>query len=228
MTPNDPNSIESADIVPTRTSDTVAESPAADPAPDLAELLKKAETEVAELREAWLRARADAENTRKQAQADIAKTYKYAIEKFAEDLLPVKDALEQTLAAENVTPETLKSGAELTLKALEAAFGRAQITEINPVGEKFDPHRHQAMMTVESREPPNSVVTVYQKGYLINDRTLRPALVAVAKPGGKEDESSPQNSTSAGAGAPPARRRILTTEDPRLAASPRPDARGSP
>src|SRR5438045_453454 len=182
MTPNEPNSIESADVVPAKTGETVADSAPADPAPDLSALLKKAETEVADLRDAWLRARADAENTRKQAQADIAKTYKYAIEKFAEDLLPVKDALEQTLAAENVTPETLKSGAELTLKALQNAFGRAQITEINPVGEKFDPHRHQAMMTVESREPQNTVVTVYQKGYLINDRMLRPALVAVAQP----------------------------------------------
>ena len=200
MTPNDPNSRESAEIVPTRMGETVADSAPADPAPDLAELLKKAEKEVTDLRDAWLRARADAENTRKQAQADIAKTYKYAIEKFAEDLLPVKDALEQTLTAENVTPETLKSGAELTLKALEAAFGRAQITEINPVGEKFDPYRHQAMMTVESREPPNTVVTVYQKGYLINDRTLRPALVAVAKPTTKPDESSPQTSGGSASG----------------------------
>jgi molecular chaperone GrpE len=190
MTPNDPHSIESGDVAPEKARNDAADSGSADPAADLAELLKKAESEAADLRDAWLRARADADNTRKQAQADIAKTYKYAVEKFAEDLLPVKDALEQTLAAEKVTPETLKSGAELTLKALQAAFGRAQITEINPVGEKFDPHRHQAMMTVESREPPNTVVTVYQKGYLINDRTLRPALVAVAKPASKDDESS--------------------------------------
>src|SRR5207302_11384439 len=126
MTPNDPNSREPAEIVPIQTGETVADSAPADPAPDLADLLKKAETEVADLRDAWLRARADAENTRKQAQADIAKTYKYAIEKFAEDLLPVKDALEQTLAAENATPETLKAGAELTLEALEPALGRAQ------------------------------------------------------------------------------------------------------
>jgi molecular chaperone GrpE len=190
MTSDDPQSFESADIVPTQRSEKVPDSEPADPAPDVAELLKKAETEVADLRDAWLRARADADNPRKQAQVDIAKTYKYAVEKFAEDLLPVKDALEQTLAAENVTPETLKSGAELTLKSLQAAFGRAQISEINPVGEKFDPHRHQAMMTVESREPPNTVVTVYQKGYLINDRVLRPALVAVAKSSSKEDEPS--------------------------------------
>ena len=181
MTPNDQNPRGEADIVSSSAPESVSQTPTTDPAPDLGELLKKAETEVADLRDAWLRARADVENTRKQAQADVAKAYKYAIEKFAEDLLPVKDALEQTLSAENVTIETLKSGSELTLKALDAAFGRAQITEINPVGEKFDPHRHQAMMTVESREPPNTVVTVYQKGYLINDRMLRPALVAVAK-----------------------------------------------
>jgi len=200
MTSDDPQSLESADIVPTQRSEKIPDSGPADPAPDLAELLKKAETEVADLRDAWLRARADADNTRKQAQADIAKTHKYAVEKFAEDLLPVKDALEQTLAAENVTPATLKSGAELTLKSLQAAFGRAQITEINPAGEKFDPHRHQAMMTVESREPPNTVVTVYQKGYLINDRTLRPALVAVATAPSKEDAPSPTASGNSPSG----------------------------
>jgi len=181
MTPDPPNTFpdERADFEPA--VETGADNTATDPAPDLSDLLKKAEDEAMGLRDAWLRARADAENARKQAQVDIARAHKYAVEKFAEDLLPVKDALEQTLAAENVTPETLKSGAELTLKALSAAFGRAQIAEIDPVGEKFDPHRHQAMMTVESKEPANTVVTVYQKGYLINDRTLRPALVAVAK-----------------------------------------------
>jgi molecular chaperone GrpE len=164
-----------------RSADRVADVPAADPAPDLTDLLKKAESEVAGLRDAWLRARAETDNVRKQAQADVAKAYKYAVEKFAEDLLPVKDALEQTLAADNVSPETLKSGAELTLKALQSAFSRAQIVEIDPAGEKFDPHRHQAMQMVDSKQPPNTVVTVFQKGYLINDRTLRPALVTVAK-----------------------------------------------
>ena len=181
MTPNDPRSLEPAHVIPANAGENSADSRPVDPAPDLVELLKKAETEVADLRDAWLRARADADNTRKQAQADIAKTYKYAIEKFAEDLLPVKDALEQTLAADKVTPETLKSGAELTLKALASAFGRAQVVEINPAGEKFDPHRHQAMQLVDSKQAPNTVVTVFQKGYLINDRTLRPALVSVAK-----------------------------------------------
>src|SRR5438045_8409513 len=103
MTPNDPNSRKSAEIVPAKTSEAVADSAPADPAPDLADLLKKAEIEVADLRDAWLRARADAENTRKQAQADVAKAYKYAIEKFAEDMLPGKEALEHTLTAEDVT-----------------------------------------------------------------------------------------------------------------------------
>jgi molecular chaperone GrpE len=192
MTPNDPHSTDmpvKAGDGPRGLADSVQDARPADPAPDLTELLHKAEAEVADLREAWLRARADAENARKQAQADLARAHKYAIEKFAEDLLPVKDALEQTLAADNVSLETLKSGADLTLKALGQAFSRAQITEVNPEGEKFDPHRHQAMMTVESRQAPNTVVTVYQKGYLLNDRTLRPALVAVAKT--PEGEASP-------------------------------------
>jgi molecular chaperone GrpE len=144
--------------------------------------LERALAEAAEMKDAWLRARAEVENVRRQGQADVAKAYKYAIEKFAEDLLAVKDALEQTLAADqSVSIETLKSGADLTLKTLDAAFGRAQIREVNPVGQKFDPHLHQAMQAVESDLPPNTVVTVFQKGYLINDRVLRPALVTVSK-----------------------------------------------
>ncbi|MGE5169320.1 MAG: nucleotide exchange factor GrpE [Rudaea sp.] len=144
--------------------------------------VEKAQAEIAEMKDAWLRARAEVENVRRQGQADVARAHKYAIEKFAEDLLPVKDALEQTLAADaSVSVETLKAGAELTLKALSAAFGRAQIREIDPTGQKFDPHQHQAMQAVESDLPPNTVVTVFQKGYLLNDRVLRPALVTVSK-----------------------------------------------
>jgi molecular chaperone GrpE len=136
----------------------------------------------AELKDAWLRARADTENVRRQGQADVARAHKYAIETFAKELLPVRDALEQTLAADaSVSVETLKTGAELTLKSLDAAFARAQITEVDPAGQKFDPHRHEAMQVVPSDLPPNTVVTVFQKGYLINDRVLRPALVTVAK-----------------------------------------------
>ncbi|MEO8347214.1 MAG: nucleotide exchange factor GrpE [Betaproteobacteria bacterium] len=153
-------------------------------ADDLIPQLIKAESEVAELKDAWLRARAETDNVRKQSLADVARAHKYAVERFAEDLLPVKDALEQSLAAGNVTLETLKSGAELTLKALNASFDRAQVVELNPVGEKYDPHRHQAMQMVDADQAPNTVVNVFQKGYLINDRVLRPALVTVAK--GKE------------------------------------------
>jgi molecular chaperone GrpE len=146
--------------------------------------LAKAQAEAAEMRDAWLRARAETENVRRQAQLDISKAHKYAIEKFAEDLLPVKDALEHALATdESVPAETLREGSDLTLKALNAAFGRAAIREVDPVGEKFDPHVHQAMSVVDSDLPPNTVVTVYQKGYLLNDRVLRPALVTVSKSG---------------------------------------------
>ncbi len=157
------------------------DAPLADPAPDLLELLQKAEAEVADLRDAWLRARADLENARKQAALDVTKAHKFAIEKFAADLLPVADSLQQALAVEHATPEQLRAGVELTLKQLQAAFGRAQLAEIDPAGEKFDPHRHQAMQMVESDQPANTVVQVFQKGYALNDRVLRPALVAVAK-----------------------------------------------
>ena len=144
--------------------------------------LQKARTEAEEMKDSWLRARAEIENVRRQGQADVARAHKYAVEKFAEDLLPVKDALEQTVSADaSVSIDTLKAGAELTLKSLNAAFSRAQIRELNPVGQKFDPHQHQAMQAVVSDQPPGTVVTVFQKGYMINDRVLRPALVTVAK-----------------------------------------------
>src|SRR5689334_8879761 len=150
--------------------------------PEQSAQLERALAESAEMKDAWLRARAEIENVRRQGQADVARAHKYAIEKFAEDLLAVKDALEQTLASgESVSRETLKSGVELTLKALDAAFARAQIRQIDPAGQKFDPHQQQAMQAVDSDLPPNTVVTVFQKGYLINDRVLRPALVSVAK-----------------------------------------------
>ena len=159
-------------------------SPAADAAgpADMAALLDKAQAEAAELKDAWLRARADVENVRKQAAADVARAHKFALERFAEDLLPVKDSLEQSLGVVNATPEQLRAGVELTLKQLSAALARAQIAEVDPAGERFDPHRHQAMQMVPSDQPANTVVQVFQKGYLLNDRVLRPAMVSVAKP----------------------------------------------
>jgi molecular chaperone GrpE len=166
--------------------DVVGGGVAADPAPDIAALLKQVETEAAELRDAWLRSRAEMENMRKHAAADDARAHKYGIERFANELLAVKDSLESSLAADNASRETLRAGVELTLKQLAAAFEKSQVTEIEAQGRKFDPHRHQAMAMVESAEPPNSVVQVFQKGYLLADRVLRPAMVAVAKSGSGE------------------------------------------
>jgi molecular chaperone GrpE len=156
----------------------------AEPAAHLAALLKEAEDEAARVKDAWLRAKAETENIRKQAQNDIVKAHKYAIERFAQELLTVRDALELTLATPNTTTEALKDGVELTLKNLNAAFEKARVVEINPAGEKYDPHRHQAMTMIESDQAPGTVVQVFQKGYLLNDRVLRPALVAVAKAAG--------------------------------------------
>jgi molecular chaperone GrpE len=151
-------------------------APAAPPTDELA----KAQAEIASLKDAFLRAKAETDNARKIAQADVAKAHKFAIESFAEDLLPVKDALEKALATPNQTVESLKAGAELTLKALSNALSRGGVVEVDPAGQKFDPNRHQAMQLVPSSQPANTVVDVYQKGYLINDRILRPALVTVS------------------------------------------------
>ena len=176
MTPQDPRT--DGPPLEAGNPDTAA---AGDATSDIETLLHKAETEAAELKDAWLRARAESENTRRQAQQDLARATKFAIEKFASDLLPVKDALEQALATENSTVETLRSGTELTLKNLQSAFSRANVQEIDPVGEKFDPHRHQAVQMVDSDQPANTVVSVFQKGYVLNDRVLRPAMVTVAR-----------------------------------------------
>jgi len=165
--------------------DTMFGAPAAEttiePAQDLGELLKKAETEAAELKDAWLRARAETENVRKQAHNDVLKAHKYAIERFSKELLTVRDALELALATPHDTIDALKDGVELTLKNLNAAFEKAQVAEIDPMGEKYDPHKHQAVTMIESDQPAGTVVQVFQKGYLLNDRVLRPAMVAVAK-----------------------------------------------
>jgi molecular chaperone GrpE len=149
--------------------------------PSVEELLKQAELNAQEHHDAWLRAKADAENIRKRAQTDVANAHKYAVENFSSELLAVKDSLEAALAVENSTVEAMKSGVELTLRQLSSVFEKFNITELNPVGQKFDPHVHQAMSAVESDEAPNTVIGVMQKGYRLNDRVLRPALVMVSK-----------------------------------------------
>lgn len=152
------------------------------PAKTLEELLAEAEAKVQEQREAWLRAMADAENARKRAQADIASAHKYGVERIAESLVPVMDSLQAALADQASDTATLRSGVELTLKQLQAAFEKAAVAEVNPASrEKFDPHHHQAMMAVESDAEPNTIVAVMQKGYRLHDRVIRPALVTVAK-----------------------------------------------
>jgi len=154
---------------------------AMDVTPSLEETLRKAELNAEEHHDAWLRAKAETENVRRRAQEDIAKAAKFAVERFAGELLAVKDSLEAALSADSPSVDSLKSGTELTLKQLVAAFEKSNLKEVNPVGEKFDPHFHQAISMIEADQEPNTVVTVLQKGYLISDRVLRPALVIVAK-----------------------------------------------
>jgi molecular chaperone GrpE len=149
--------------------------------PSLEEMIRQAELKAEEHHDAWLRAKAETENVRRRAQEDIAKASKFAVERFARELLAVKDSLEAALAAEAPSVESMKAGSELTLKQLTAAFEKSNLTEINPIGEKFDPNFHQAISTVEAEQEPNTVVTVLQKGYLIADRVLRPALVIVCQ-----------------------------------------------
>jgi molecular chaperone GrpE len=149
--------------------------------PSLEELLKTAELAAQEHHDAWLRAKAEADNIRKRAQSEIASAHKFAIENFASELLAVKDSLEAALATENSSAESLKSGVELTLKQLKSVFDKFSLAEISPAGQKFDPHQHQAITMVESGAEPNTVVQVLQKGYRLHERVIRPALVTVAK-----------------------------------------------
>ena len=159
-----------------------ADTPASAEEKTLDKLLAEAQARIDEQRDAWMRALAEAENIRKRAQADVAAAYKFAVERFAEDLLPVMDSLEAALAAAGSAPQGLRDGVELTLRQLKIAFQRANLAEIVPAaGERFDPHRHQAMAAVESAAEPNTVVAAVQKGYRLNERIIRPALVTVAK-----------------------------------------------
>lgn len=161
---------------------TAGVTPEVETMPSQEEIIKDLELKAQEHHDAWLRAKAEAENIRRRAQQDIANAHKYGIEKFAGELVAVMDSLEAALAStDNATVETYKNGVELTLKQLSSAFEKSGLAEINPVGEKFDPHRHQAISMVESEQEPNTVVNVLQKGYIIGDRVLRPALVMVAK-----------------------------------------------
>jgi molecular chaperone GrpE len=138
-----------------------------------------------EMADAFLRAKADAENTRRRAEEEMAKARKFAIEGFAESLLPVKDSLEAAITIPAATSEQLLEGVHATLRQLTAALERNKVQAIEPpAGTRFDPHQHQAISVVPAPQEANTVVAVLQKGYLIADRVLRPALVTVAGPQG--------------------------------------------
>jgi len=151
-------------------------------APDAGQKLAEAEARLAELQDSFLRAKADAENMRRRAQEDIAKAHKFAIESFAEAMVPVKDSLEMALKVETPSIESLKEGVEMTLKQLVSAFDKNRLMEVNPQpGDKLDPMKHQAISMVPSDQEANTIVSVLQKGYTIADRLLRPALVTVSQ-----------------------------------------------
>ena len=178
---NKASSAEEANLADVNQAQPAANDPGQEE-PALEALLEKAENAAQEHREAWLRAKADADNIRKRAQSDLVNAHKYALESFSSELIPVRDSLEAALASQNATPEALRSGVELTLKQLTAAFEKFSIREINPLGERFDPHKHQSINSVESTAEPNTVVNVLQKGYSLNERILRPALVSISRP----------------------------------------------
>ena len=139
------------------------------------------EAQLAEAKASVLYVKAEGENIRRRATEDIDKARKFALEKFSNELLAVKDSLDAALLIEAAEVQSYKDGVELTAKQLASVFDKFNISELNPVGEKFDPNKHQAISMLESDQEPNTVLTVLQKGYTLNDRVLRPALVMVAK-----------------------------------------------
>ena len=148
---------------------------------ELEQALNDAQTKAEEQYDAFLRAKAEADNARRRAAEEVTKAHKFGVEKFADALLAVKDSLDAALATENASVESFKTGVELTARQLDNVFEKFSISEINPLGEKFNPARHQAISTVPSAQEPNTVVTVAQKGFLLHDRVLRPALVIVSR-----------------------------------------------
>ncbi len=172
---------------PSQPPSTVPAADAETPSTDLAQRLAEVEAKHAELADAYLRAKAEADNTRRRAEEEVVKARKFAVENFADSLLPVKDSLEAAIALAAATPEQLLEGVHATLRQLSSALERNKVVEINPpAATAFDPHQHQAISVVpvdaESSQEANTVVAVLQKGYLIADRVLRPALVTVAAP----------------------------------------------
>lgn len=151
--------------------------------PDLQAQLAALQAKNQELSDQFLRAQADMQNTRRRAEEEISKARKFAVEGFAESLLPVCDSLEAGLAHQDASIQVIREGAEATLRQLKQALERNKVLEIAPpAGTKFDPHQHQAISVVPADQEANTVVSVLQKGFTIADRVLRPALVTVAAP----------------------------------------------
>lgn len=163
------------------TANETANEQTTDTTPSMEEMLQAAERKAQEHYDAWMYAKAEGENIRRRAAEDVSKAQKFAVERFSNEMLAVMDSLQAGLAVETENVESFKSGMELTLKQLSSVFEKFNIVEINPVGEKMDPNKHQAIGMVDSDQDANTVVSVMQKGYTLNDRVLRPALVMVAK-----------------------------------------------
>ena len=165
------------------TQEEVVQEVALDPgATSLEEQLSATEAKLADMHDAFMRAKAEGENIRRRAQEDVSKAHKFAIESFAEAMVPVRDSLEMALKVETPSVESLKEGVEMTLKQLTSAFEKNRLVEILPVqGDKLDPMKHQAVAVVPADQEANTVVNVLQKGYMIADRLLRPAIVTAAQ-----------------------------------------------
>jgi molecular chaperone GrpE len=149
---------------------------------ELEQQLSATEAKLAEMHDAFMRAKAEGENIRRRAQEDVSKAHKFAVESFAEAMLPVRDSLEMALKVEVPSVESLKEGVEMTLKQLTAAFEKNRLVEVMPAkGDKLDPMKHQAVAVVLADQEANTVVNVLQKGYMIADRLLRPAIVTAAQ-----------------------------------------------
>ena len=168
--------------VSTTTEETIQVSPAANAEPSLEDQLSATEAKLADMHDAFMRAKAEGENIRRRAQEDVSKAHKFAIESFAEAMVPVRDSLEMALKVETPSIDSLKEGVEMTLKQLTSAFEKNRLVEIMPVqGDKLDPMKHQAVAVVPAEQEANTVVNVLQKGYMIADRLLRPAIVTAAQ-----------------------------------------------
>jgi molecular chaperone GrpE len=177
MSPDEPQT------PPAETANGIDIGPETTPEPDLAAELAALQAKHAEVADAYLRAKAEAENTRRRAEEEMSKARRFAVEAFAESLLPVADSLQAATTLPNATPEQLLEGVHATLRQLTAALERHKVVQIAPpAGTRFDPHQHQAISMVPAEQEANTVVAVLQKGYLIAERVLRPALVTVAAP----------------------------------------------